>query len=360
MNVNSDIIKKYFDCELVWRKDIPKITFKLKDKYKVGKEPLFRDRNGIDSKKIPYSGVEYEYYLHYFEDINLSKIIHSERKKLASKHSQLIWWISEFDTSNEIVDKIKKYLYTVGKKISNRLNEHYSSEFGDITRKKLKKRSEKWSHVIGKMNSNRWGDKEWREQEMNRRKETGFYEKVAEKNKKRMSDPEYFSKFMKSVNDPERISKISTASKNNWIKLKNSKPKEYYNIVNSGRNRNFELNGYKMNYLEFLIASLLTSMKLTWEYEVDFDFNGRVYIPDFYLRECNTIIECYGDYWHANPSIYESTDTIFGKFPANELWKRDDIRKTSFEQNGYSFLSFWESDIKNNINKIKDTICQNI
>lgn len=356
MNINTDIINKYFDCKLIWDNDIPKIKIALKDIYKDGKEPPFRPNI---SKKIPYSGVQLEYYIHYFGESELANSIHLERKKLSSKHSQLRWWISTNNLDVKIVDKIEKYLYNLGKQMSDKLAEHYSSDNGDITREKLRKRSQKWAPIIGKMNSDRWNnDDEWRANEMKRRIDSGFYIDVAEKNKKRMDDPIYYKKFMDAVNNPVRIKKVSESSKKMWKRMKRDKPDEYYKIINSGPNKNFTVNGYNMNMVEYIIATTLNEMKIEWVYEKDFDFDGIVYIPDFFIPSCNLIIECYGDYWHANPDIYSSGQTIFKHLLVDDIWKKDDIRKNTFISNGYSFLSFWESDIKNNINKVKETICQ--
>lgn len=357
MNVNTDIINKYFDCRLIWDNNIPKVKIQLKDIYKVGKSAPFRPNI---SKKIPYSGVQREYYIHYFGETDLADIIFVERKKLSSKHSQLRWWVSTNELDAKIIDKIEKYLYNLGKQMSDKLSEHYSSEEGDITREKLRKRSEKWAPIIGKMNSERWNDDEWKSNEMKRRDESGFYTTVAEKNRKRMGDVEYYENFMKAMNNPDRIKKISESSKKMWKRMKHDKPDEYYKIINSGPNKNFTVNGYNMNMVEYITATTLNEMELDWVYEKDFDFGGKVYIPDFFIPSCNLIIECYGDYWHANPDIYSSGQTIFKHLSVDDIWKKDDIRKNTFISNGYSFLSFWESDIKNNINKIKETICQNI
>jgi G:T-mismatch repair DNA endonuclease (very short patch repair protein) len=359
MDIDTHIIETYFDCRLEWNNDVPKLKIQLKDVYKGGKPTPFRPNDDI-SKKIPYSGIQREYYMYYFDDVEMADIIYTERKKLASKHSQLKWWIAVSNLDDKIIDKIEIYLYNIGNKVSKKLCEHYNSSKGDITREKLKNRSMKWAPIIGKMNSDRWNDIEWRDNEMKRRRASKFYEKVAEKNKKRMSDSEYYERFMKSMNNPERIEKISNSSKKMWKRMKRDKPDSYYRIINSGSNKNFTVNGYNMNMIEYIIATTLNDMSIDWEYEQDFNFDGLVYIPDFFLPKKNLIIECYGDYWHANPEIYSSGQSIFKHLLVDDVWDRDNVRKTTFIKNGYSFLSFWETDIRNNINNIKKIICQNI
>jgi very-short-patch-repair endonuclease len=357
MNIDTTIIQKYFNYNLEWNDDIPLVQIKLKDEYKMGKPSPFRPNI---SKKMPYSGIQREYYIHYFGETELANVIFSERKKLSSKHSQLKWWLSICNADNETVDKIEKYLYSLGNKISEKLNEHYNSPSGAITKKKLKEHSDKWGPIIGQMNSDKWKDSEWKESEMKRRIDSGFYEHVAEKNRNRMKDVGYYDKFMKSMNNPSRIKKISNSSKEMWKRMKRDKPDAYYRIINSGPNKNFTINGYNMNMVEYILATTLNDMNLQWVYEKDFDFNGLVYIPDFYISEHNLVIECYGDYWHANPDIYSSGQPIFKNLLVDDIWRKDDIRKNTFIQNGYSFISLWETDIKNNISKVKEIICQDI
>lgn len=355
MHINNDIIFNYFDCKLEWKLDIPKFTITLKNEYKMGKSHPFRPNS-----KIPYSGIEKEYYTYYLGDTELANNVFVERKKLVSKHAQLKWWMGVVELDDKIIDDIEKYLYNIGKNISDKLNSHYNSEAGHVTKQKLKTRSEKWAPIIGKINSDKWKDNNWRETEMRRRTETGFYEKVADKNRKRMQDAEYHRKFMRSMNDVGRLNLISKSSKKMWERMRRDKPDAYYRIINSGPNKNFILNGYNMNRVEYLMGSLLNDIGMEWEYEKDFDFNGKVYVPDFYISDCKLVIECYGDYWHANPNIYTTGDIIFNHIMVEDIWNRDVVRMNAFIQSGYSFLPIWESDIKNNIKKVKDTICRNI
>jgi len=355
MHIDTDIILTYFECKLVWKGDIPKLNIALKEEYKLDTTYPFRP-----GSRIPYSCVEKEYYIHYFGDTELANTLFTERKKLASKNIQLKWWMGVVELDDIIVDNIEEYLYNIGKNISNKLNTHYKSEAGDITKQKLKKRSEQWAPIIGKINSDKWKDDSWREREMKRRDEDGFYDKVAEKNRNRMSDPEYNSMFMQAVNKPSRVDKISKSSKAMWVRMKRDKPDGYYKIINSGPNKNFTLNGYDMNMVEYIMGNTLNQLNLEWVYEKDFNFNGKVYVPDFYIEAHKLVIECYGDYWHANPSMYSVGDVVFKRILVEDVWGKDDIRRNTFTSNGYRFASCWESDIKNNIDIIKKEICQNI
>lgn len=72
---------------------------------------------------------------------------------------------------------------------------------------------------------------------------------------------------------------------------------------------------------------------------------------DFLLTEANTIIECDGDYWHANPKFYPKPS----EWQVNR--KQIDQEKNMIaKRNGYHILRFWEDDIINNFDKIKSII----
>ena len=77
----------------------------------------------------------------------------------------------------------------------------------------------------------------------------------------------------------------------------------------------------------------------------------------------NTVIEVYGDYFHANPQKYKPNDLISrfsGKVMAEQIWQQDEDRQHFIESLGYNFISVWEYDIKNNldneIERVKNAI----
>jgi G:T-mismatch repair DNA endonuclease (very short patch repair protein) len=69
------------------------------------------------------------------------------------------------------------------------------------------------------------------------------------------------------------------------------------------------------------------------------------YTVDFLVND-QYIIECYGDFWHCNPTKY--TGSFFNrgvKKTAQEIWERDKKRKEELEKMGYKFLCLWETEI---------------
>ena len=82
--------------------------------------------------------------------------------------------------------------------------------------------------------------------------------------------------------------------------------------------------------------------------------------PDFLIAEKKIIFECYGDFWHGNPSIYAPDKILFDNIKASEIWEKDKKRVDNLIQKGYKVYYFWETDILKNketvIEKIKEII----
>ena len=69
---------------------------------------------------------------------------------------------------------------------------------------------------------------------------------------------------------------------------------------------------------------------------------------DFKLKDFNTLIEVQGDFWHANPKKYLSTDILnfpSGKTLANDIWAKDTYKKELAEQYGYKIVYIWENEL---------------
>lgn len=79
------------------------------------------------------------------------------------------------------------------------------------------------------------------------------------------------------------------------------------------------------------------------------------YHIDFYIKELNVGVEFYGNYWHANPLLYESDEEInyFGtKMFAKEVWQKDESREDFMSKKyGIKFINVWESDYESDSKK---------
>jgi G:T-mismatch repair DNA endonuclease (very short patch repair protein) len=77
---------------------------------------------------------------------------------------------------------------------------------------------------------------------------------------------------------------------------------------------------------------------------------------DFYLPKNNILIEVDGDFWHCNPNTKYSTPKYQTQ---NKNIKRDQVKNQWAQDNNYKILRFWEDDINNNIQQIKQILLEN-
>ncbi len=98
--------------------------------------------------------------------------------------------------------------------------------------------------------------------------------------------------------------------------------------------------------LEARVVSALTLVEIpvTTQYWI----NRRSY--DIRIKNTNLLIEVNGDYWHANPEIYQADSKI--KYPsgikfAKEMWQKDLDKTKNANEYNYEVLSIWEKDINN-------------
>jgi len=95
--------------------------------------------------------------------------------------------------------------------------------------------------------------------------------------------------------------------------------------------------------------------ELGYKYSTSYEV-GRFYVDIFVNGK---IIEIYGDFWHANPLIYNAKDVV--NYPnkpriAENIWKIDEYRINYIKRKGFDVLILWETDINKNLNIIKQQI----
>ena len=112
------------------------------------------------------------------------------------------------------------------------------------------------------------------------------------------------------------------------------------------------LKSYKTNSripkskLEINVIDVLSELgeEVIVDYVINDVKNRTVYFPDIVIKD-KCIIEIYGDYWHGNPKIYESTDKIRG-ITVSEKQDRDANRISNIKQiTKLPVYVWWESDI---------------
>jgi len=146
-----------------------------------------------------------------------------------------------------------------------------------------------------------------------------------------------------------------------WDKLYSKDDLEKRKRVSSARFRELTIKRLKNNEFPFFDTSIEISMaKALLKEKIHFikQFNiDNKFSCDFALPQYNIIIECDGDYWHANPKIYDRKNP--DKRQAINL-KRDRFKDIYLTKKGWRVLRFFESEINENlgkcVNRIKSAI----
>ena len=100
-------------------------------------------------------------------------------------------------------------------------------------------------------------------------------------------------------------------------------------------------NETRKSNIEKIVEEVIERLDLPYEDQTEI---GK-YTVDF-LVDGKYIIECYGDFWHCNPTKYSGSFYNRGvKKTAQQIWERDKKRKDELEKLGYKFLCLWEMEI---------------
>ncbi len=79
------------------------------------------------------------------------------------------------------------------------------------------------------------------------------------------------------------------------------------------------------------------------------------FYPDVIIDD-KVIVEFFGDYYHANPEMYDGSDVVHHRLTAEDIWQNDRKRVETFNEHGYDVVIVWESDYKRD----KETVYQTI
>jgi hypothetical protein len=119
----------------------------------------------------------------------------------------------------------------------------------------------------------------------------------------------------------------------------------------------------KISYLNKQVYAILD--ELGYKYKPEFcikykDETGKARWKYYDAKVDNLLIEANGNYWHANPDIYdEEHEFIFPgncKTKAKDIWKLDIYKIEIAKQNGFDVLTIWESEFNKSIENVKQKI----
>ena len=113
----------------------------------------------------------------------------------------------------------------------------------------------------------------------------------------------------------------------------------------------------KRTQIEQMMLKALQNEGLEKDLQTQFRISSRTcpyYIDLAYPNE-KILIECYGDYWHANPLIYSTLDKI-----QTACVQRDKKKLQNLKEHGFIVLTFYETDIRKNIKSCVEIIKQHL
>ena len=163
---------------------------------------------------------------------------------------------------------------------------------------------------------------------------------------KRMSDEEKKEHFSKIISKTAK-----TRRKNNTPSWNSGKKGVYSDEtiekIRLAALKQMESQVFQKTNIEKIMEEYLIQIGV--EYLYSFILEKRQY--EFILIKNNVLIECDGDYWHANPKFY----------PVPLDWQKERIeidkeKNDIATRNGYQIVRFWEDDIVNNFEFVKGII----
>lgn len=175
----------------------------------------------------------------------------------------------------------------------------------------------------------------------------------AESTRKLWTDPEYRKKVVENATGLHRGDDFrrgqSERTKASYDKIKGLRELRgdvFSQCWKDGRNH-FRVRKNKKSKEEREIYEYLKSLGkyVISDDEVCLDDN-KFLAPDMVING-KVIVEFYGDYFHANPTLYKAEEYIVKKEKtARQLWDADLERQKMLEDAGYSVIIIWQNDFR--------------
>lgn len=184
--------------------------------------------------------------------------------------------------------------------------------------------------------------------------------KLAEASRKNWTNPDYRDKVIKAMSKP-RHDNFKLEQSARLIKWYNDNPEQRHirsvAMKNSWLNGNIVRTKHSCNRskiekkffadIQDLSSDVLSTPTVWLE-------NGKYLFPDILIEDIGLIIEFYGDYWHANPLNYNSSDIVHHDTTAKDIWIRDKERIQKFNRVvgndgncfGYNVEIVWEHEYR--------------
>jgi len=128
-----------------------------------------------------------------------------------------------------------------------------------------------------------------------------------------------------------------------WQDTLNSKPEKEKARINSLKCGH----GFTVSKAERELIKMLSESypDIETSYSIFYDEGSKYYIYD--IKVGDKIIEYNGDFWHANPKIYDETFyNRVSKKSAKDIWEKEVHKDKIANDNGFDVLKIWESEYK--------------
>lgn len=293
-------------------------------------------------KESPYmiSPSDVNYFYHHFGKTEFAKEVYDFRRKYFRMEN-----LAQLMLDNGKLSK-KDFLSFI--KYMNERN-----AYGEIAKKqklntpevlaKIRKSNKRTAKSRGLQVAAAWADPEGRKRYMDSLMDPDVRKRTVENFLITINKDK--EKYLAAMRKPSRKKKIGAASKAYWDKLT---PEERSKRTPSFKKK-FEFNGVKMTSIEAKLARWLYGNNISFLYEHGFSVTDKkTYFPDFYLPSHNVIIECLGDYHHANPKRYKANQIVYSDRKAKSIWKQDGERFEYFESLEMKVFKFWGTDLNKN------------
>ena len=127
--------------------------------------------------------------------------------------------------------------------------------------------------------------------------------------------------------------------------------KKKYKLKKRGKRKKFDVN--VKSQLEIKFEGLLTELGLVLNVDYEFQYKITSAYFDFLIKNKRILIEVDGDFHHCNPNTIHKDP----KYPIQVKNIKNDIRKNGIaSDNGYKLLRFWEMDINENTEVVRDIL----
>jgi len=154
---------------------------------------------------------------------------------------------------------------------------------------------------------------------------------------------EYTDK-LKNENKLKYREYLDNLSEDELKELNRRKTKWWGELTDEQKSAIFRKRAKSTSKLESKISDILISLNISFTTQKY--INKKIF--DFHITKTKILIEVNGDYWHANPKLYESKDLLSypgGEIRAMEIWNNDLNKKIIAEDKGYNVIYIWESEI---------------